>query len=31
MFIPALVLAALIWFMQRGRKNRQDALIDAVA
>lgn len=31
MFIPALVLAALIWFMQRGRKNRQDAVIDAVA
>jgi TRAP transporter 4TM/12TM fusion protein len=31
MFIPALALAALVWFVQRGRKNRQTALADAAA
>ena len=31
MFIPALVLGALVWFMQRGRKKRQESLPNAVA
>ncbi|MEN8807676.1 MAG: DUF3394 domain-containing protein, partial [Desulfobacterales bacterium] len=31
MFIPALVLAALVWFMQRGRKKRQEELSVATA
>ena len=31
MFIPALVLAVLVWFMQRGRKKRQEALSVATA
>ncbi len=31
MFIPALALAALVWFVQRGRINRQTVLADAAA
>jgi hypothetical protein len=31
MFIPALVLGALVWFAQRRRKKRQEALPTAVA
>ncbi len=31
MFIPALVLGALVWFTQRGRKKRQAVLPNAVA